>query len=193
MIEKITAGKTAAIYEELLADAKYGSPHEFIGATYHKYSEAYPSNQNINGKIFEYLICETLAHEGIAPFYFQAQFTQVPNANFDIVLYHEKFPVVLTAKVSLRERYKQADLEGRALCNVYPSAKSHLITLDSAGAERAKIKIGEREIVGLKSCIRADDPEYSRLLEKLGKKNFTLAIPIDPIHSNRGCYLKENP
>ena len=39
------------------------------------------------------------------------------------------------AKTSLRERYKQADSEALALCNVYPCATSHLITM-SYGRDR---------------------------------------------------------
>jgi len=35
----------------------------------------------------------------------------------------------LTIKTSLRERYKQADLEGLALKQVYRKSKTYLITL----------------------------------------------------------------
>ena len=141
-IAKIISGSTAEIYQELLEDLTYAKPHEFVGKSYDRYRDIrLTDNPSVNGRIFEYLICETLAREGIVPFYYQAQFTLVPEADFDIVLYDERFPVVLTMKTSLRERYKQAVLEGLALARVYPRAQSHLIALSDEG-NKVSEKIG---------------------------------------------------
>ena len=69
-------------------------------------------------------------------------------------------------KVSLRERYKQADLEGMALRQVYRNAESYLITLsDEAVGVTRKIENGD--IAGLSGCIRADMPAYSHFFRKL--------------------------
>ncbi|MDE7137830.1 MAG: hypothetical protein K2O29_05155 [Ruminococcus sp.] len=44
----------------------------------------------------------------------------MPNVDFDIILYtQEQYPIALSLKTSVRERYKQADLEGVALKNMY--------------------------------------------------------------------------
>ncbi len=129
---------------------------------YEKYKKLYPKeSKSVNGRIFEYLVCETLAHESIAPFYYQVVFEWVPNANFDLVLYHPRFPVVLTMKTSLRERYKQADLEGMALRQVYRSAESYLITLNHKEAKAVQRKIENREVLGLDGCVIAIEEEYT--------------------------------
>ncbi len=159
----------------------YKSPHEFIKTAYAEYLDKYGNNPSINGRVFEYLICETLAQAGITPFYYQAKFERVPNADFDVVLYCPKSPIVLTMKVSLRERYKQADLEGLALRQVYRSAKSYLITLSAGEAPNVVKKIEGGDVAGLDKCILANDPEYTNLIEELKMKKFCIAKAIIPI------------
>ena len=160
--------------------AVYSKPHEFIRQAYSTYLEVHGSNNSVNGKMLEYLICETLKREGITPFYYQAKFKLVPNVDFDLVCYHPTRPVVLSAKVSLRERYKQAVLEGFILGQVYRSSKTYLITLSNEQTrERRKIQSGA--IVGLEDILRADCPDYDAMLEELKKETFTLANPIVPL------------
>lgn len=131
--------------------------------------------------MFEYLVCETLAHEGITPFYYQAKFAHVPNANFDVVCYHPKRPVALSMKVSLRERYKQADLEGLALRQVYRSAECCLITLSAGEAAWVSRKITDGDVAGLSRCVIANEPEYTELLGELKGQQFAHAASIMPI------------
>ena len=157
-------------------------PHQFVATAYSQYRETTKKKSNAtNGKIFEYLICETLAQEGITPFYFQASFTYVANADFDIVLYHDKRPVVLTMKTSMRERYKQAALEAWALWQVYRSAETWLLTLHEKEANNVQDKINKGEIVGMNGCILASTPDYDKLLYRLKEQEFMLAEPIVPL------------
>lgn len=114
------------------------------------------------------------------PFYFQASFVLVPNADFDIVLYHPKKPVVLSAKTSLRERYKQADLEGLALKQVYRGAESFLLTLSDEHTS-VQQKIEEGEVGGLSACLRADTPYFDDLLQTLKSTEFQLVEMIKPL------------
>ena len=148
------------------------------------YNSKYTSNPSINGRIFEYLIAETLVQEKIIPFYYQAKFLLVPNADFDIALYHPQNPVVLTMKTSLRERYKQADLEGMALRNVYRGCETYLITLSESESLNITGKIQDSSIGGLDGCIVASEPEYDEFLKGLQKKTFSVAEPIEPINSS---------
>lgn len=139
----------------------------------------------MNGRIFEYLVCETLAHEGIIPFYYQARINLVPNADFDVALYHPRKPVVLTMKTSLRERYKQADLEGAALKQVYRRAKVYLITLSLGEADNVSKKIDAGDVLGLDACIVASQPLYTDFLESLKAYEFVPAKPLIPIAGSR--------
>jgi len=131
--------------------------------------------------VFEYLVCETLAREGITPFYYQAQFAHVPNADFDVACYHPRRPVVLSMKVSLRERYKQADLEGVALRQVYRNAECYLITLNATEAAWVSRKIADGDVAGLSRCVVANKLEYTNLLGELKRRQFNCATSIMPI------------
>ena len=175
-------GKAANIYAVTLeALDHYGRPHEFVRDGYKEYLRQNSSNPSVNGKIFEWLICETLMREGATPFYYQARFEHVPNADFDIVLYNPKRPVVLSCKTSLRERYKQADLEGMALGQVYRNAECHLITRDRCEADRVTVKIRNGDVAGLTACHVADTEEFTELVENLSKRDFVRASEIMPI------------
>ena len=77
----------------------------------------------------------------------------VPNINFDFLLYSREYgPVVLSAKTSLRERYKQADLEGMMLRQVHRNAKTYLITLNSDEAKSVNSKISNGQVLGIEEC-----------------------------------------
>lgn len=166
----------------MLDGVKSGKPpHLFIGDTYSRYLDTHENNPSINGKVFEFLVCETLAQTGVTPFYYQANFERVPNASFDLVLYDTHRPVVLTMKVSLRERYKQADLEGFALRQVYRRARSYLVTLSEDEARSVQSKIDNGDIAGLDRCILADKPEYSDMIAELAKHKFQHAKPVIPL------------
>ena len=177
------AGKAAAIYAATLeALDHYDQPHEFVRDGYAEYlRQNEKPTKSVTGKIFEWLICETLKREKVTPFYYQARLEHVPNANFDIVLYEPKRPVVLSCKTSLRERYKQADLEGMALNQVYRNAECHLITLDHTEARRTVGKIKEYDVAGLTACHLADTEEFTKLLEELSRREFFEASVIMPI------------
>ena len=159
----------------------YQSPHQFIKQAYGFYKVNHPDNRSISGRILEYLVCETLVREGVVPFYYQAKFALVPNADFDLVCYDRHYPVVLSMKVSLRERYKQADLEGTALRHVYRNAKCYLITLSDKEVANVSKKIEVGDTAGLDACIMANKLEYSALLGRLKNQTFTQADSIMPI------------
>ena len=179
---KIPSGHIQTVYEQVLQSVKtYHLPSSFIDEAWKYYRKKCPSNPAVNGGVFEYLIVETLIQEGITPVYFQSKFHHVPNCEFDIVLYHPRQPVVLSAKVSLRERYKQADLEGMALRQVYRQAKQHLITLSEREARTNQQKIGTGDIIGLDSIVVANKPEYDTLLQELKGMSFQHWQPVDPL------------
>ena len=145
------------------------------------------NNNATNGKVFEYLIALVLAKEHLRPFYFQAQVTFVPNAIYDFLFYTSTGrPVVLSAKVSLRERYKQADLEAMALKNVHRRAEAWLITLSEAEAASLKPKIEKGEAYGLDGVILADHPEFTDLLDRWRKENFVEAPSVPVVQGTIG-------
>ena len=121
-----------------------------------------------NGNVFEGLLATILYLNKILPLYQQAKLAFVPNVEFDFVAYSIEFgPIVLSAKTSLRERYKQADLEGMMLRQVHRKAKSFLITLNVEEAKSVNQKIGDGKVLGLDRVVVATNSEFDELLEEL--------------------------
>jgi hypothetical protein len=107
---------------------------------------------SLSGACLEYSVLIELHHKKLTPAYYQAELIDSPNNVFDVLLWtKEHGPIVLSCKTSLRERYKQADLEGLALIKLYARARSYLITLDSDKQHVAtcRAKIADKEITGL--------------------------------------------
>jgi hypothetical protein len=107
----------------------------------------------------------------------------VPNVVYDLLLYSkERGPIAISAKTSLRERYKQADLEGRALKAVHKRALSYLITLDDKEAERVSGKIARGEVLGLDKVITATvSEEMDGLVEDLKAFEYVEPEPVRPV------------
>lgn len=182
VLNNVKGSVAKAAYLRAIAKVSgYALPHQFVHDLYDVYkADNRKAPNNVSGTVFELAICETLIREGITPFYYQAKFTFAPIVDFDIVCYHPEHPVVLSAKTSLRERYKQAAFEGYLLKGVYGAAQSYLLTLsDEYEGVRRKIKDGS--FVGLTDCLRADSPEYDELLERMKAIRFTEAAPIVPL------------
>ena len=125
-----------------------------------------------------------LYREGITPFYTQAKVAFVPNVNFDTLLYCQATPVSLSLKTSLRERYKQADLEAIALKYVHRKSKCYLLTMDSTEAKVQKAKILSGDIIGLDEIIDCNTNDINTLVDELKKMQFTTSQKIDVVEGN---------
>ncbi len=89
----------------------------------------------------------------------------VPNVIFDIVIYNRQSPIVLSIKTSLRERWKQADLEAVALKYVYRNSEAYL--LNNSPSENEVRKKDENGYMGLDAFIYVGDDEFDSLVEKI--------------------------
>lgn len=160
---------------------KYHTPSEYV----RKYWSAYLSKGNnsavVNGKIFELIIETLLYREGILPYYIQARAAFVPNVDFDVLLYAESEPVCLSIKTSLRERYKQADLEAVALKYVHRKALCYLLTLEKNEANSVASKIEKSEVLGLDGLIYCFSDEFDKLIKSLKKKCFTESKTVNVV------------
>lgn len=188
--------KTAAIYREIapkIPDDAKGT--ELVRIGYDLYSSGTDRNQQsnrpISGNVFEYLVIDALFKHHISPIYYQAEITNIPDIKYDILLYHPVYPVVISCKTSLGERWKQADLEGGALKQVYRGALSYLVTMPKISRDgkvtheglNIQRKIEAKTAVGLDQSIEID-PEFTnfdRLLDKLAGMTFTQASHVMPV------------
>jgi hypothetical protein len=117
---------------------------------------------SMGGHWLEWAVLIALKQKGLTPAYWQAEFTAVPRAFNDVLVWSKEYgPVILSCKTSLRERYKQADLEAVALKNHFPDGKFYLVTLedDAQHLKRVRSKIADKEILALQAIYAADNAD----------------------------------
>ena len=158
-------------------------PSEYVNYCWHRYCNANVSrNNSLNGSIYELIISSLFIKEGILPLYIQAQVAFVPNVNFDVVLYTaESGPIGISIKTSLRERYKQADLEAIALKYVHRKAENYLFTMDEQEADTVSRKIATGDILGIDKAILTSDTTFDAFIPDLKTRNFISPGKVDII------------
>lgn len=168
--------KAGAIFEKLFPDFmeyKYSKPSEYVKELWSKYEKTPDRNSGLNGKIFEYILASLCIREGILPFYMSAKVAFVPNVIFDLMFFtSERGPICWSVKTSLRERYKQADLESIALKYVHRKSLSYLITLNKSEAASVKSKIKSGDVIGLDDVLVTTETEFDKLVTDLKLLDF---------------------
>lgn len=174
-----TGTKTSKVFEEIYSDIlneDYDTPSSFINDNWGKFlqhKQTKEIDRSTNGSVFEALICVLLYRENIYPLFTQVQVAFVPNAIFDILLYNSTNKIVsLSLKTTLRERWKQADLEAFALKNVHRNSNSYLITLSENEATNVKNKIETGGVLGLNDVILANSNEFDLLIQRLAESDY---------------------
>lgn len=161
---------------------QYESPKDYVKQYWDALEHA--GQPNLHGNLFEYIIYSLLFRENIRPFYTQAKVAFVPNVNFDALLYCKSAPVSLSLKTSLRERYKQADLEAIALKYVHRRSKCYLLTMDTKEANAQKGKILSGDIIGLDEIIDCNTDDIDRLITNLKQISFAVSEKIEVVQGN---------
>ena len=162
-------------------------PSEYVRYCWNNYENSgVERNNSLNGTIFELIIATLFVKEGVLPLHLQAQVAFVPNVNFDAVLYtHENGPIGLSLKTSLRERYKQADLEAVALKYVHRKAENYLLTMDREEAESVSRKIATGAVLGLDKAVLASSDEFDSFVNNLKSKAFVSPGSVEIITASR--------
>lgn len=165
------------ICPDFTADADL-SASAFIHKYWTIYNNYTPRSNSMNGQIFELIISTMLINKEITPFFIQSNVAFVPNVRYDILLNSLEMGLIgLSLKTSLRERYKQADLEAYALKNVHRKSKSFIITANSREASNVNRKIEEGELLALNKVYHYQD--IDELIEKLAQLTFTIPAPVE--------------
>ena len=160
-------------------------PSEYVNYCWERYTTSgVPQTNSLNGTIFELIISTLFIKEGILPLYLQAKVAFVPNVKFDAVLYTaESGPIGLSLKTSLRERYKQADLEAIALKYVHRKAENYLLTRDFNEAAAVSAKIANGEALGLNKAILTTSAQFDDFIDDLKTRNFIQPGSVEIISS----------
>lgn len=188
----MSSGKIQGIVKELIHNYPI-QPNwlasEFIRNYWEKYKAEYENNQSINGGVFEQLIILSLLRENISPIYTQAKLAFVPNVNLDIVLYNRKTPITISAKTTLRERWKQADLEAMATKYVHRQAKCYVLTLSES--EVFARRRDSNSYMGIDSFVLAHTGEYDVLIEELKLIHISESESIRVIETDQRIYNQD--
>jgi hypothetical protein len=188
----ITVGKdnkAEIVFDSLFEDflkVKYKNPTDYVTTYWNAFKNHRESNNNLNGKIFEYILATLFVREGLLPLYLSAKVAFVPNVIYDLMFYTaERGPICISAKTSLRERYKQADLEAIALKYVHRKALSFLVTLEENEARSVKAKIKSGDVIGLDNVVVATNQEFNELIKELKTYQFSEPPTVKVIESNQ--------
>ncbi|WP_276975093.1 hypothetical protein [Flavobacterium filum] len=191
----ITVGvnnKAESVFDSLFPSflkVKYQKPSDYISTyweAFQKHPEGKTGNKTLNGKIFEYILATLFVRENILPLYMNAKVAFVPNIIYDLMFYSaERGPICISAKTSLRERYKQADLEAIALKYVHRKALCYLVTLKESEAKSVKAKIKSGDVIGLDKVVLATSNDFNELIEELKSYKFSEPPTVKVIESNQ--------
>lgn len=177
--------KAKQVFKQVLPDITVDpdlKPSEFIQKYWKVYQEKFKSNQNINGKVFEDLIAATLVREKIMPFYMQAKVAFIPYVNYDFIIYTQDIgPISLSIKTSLRERWKQADLEAVALKYIHRKSDAFVITLDTDAVRRRRVD--ESQTLGIDKFVLADTDEYDEMIKLIRSHQLGLSPTVEVVTS----------
>ncbi|WP_150139708.1 hypothetical protein [Candidatus Enterovibrio escicola] len=155
-------------------------PSDYAFNLYNEYKELGMNNNSMNGAIFELIISTMLIKFNITPFFIQSTVAFVPNVRSDILLYtNEKGPVGLSLKTTLRERYKQADLEAYVLKNVHRNSETFIITASEKEADNVNTKIKNGELLALTKVY--DIKQINALISYLETLTIIHPIPVQII------------
>jgi hypothetical protein len=181
--------KAATIFDNLFPSflkVGYSKPSDYIKKYWSAYEKHPERNNNLNGKVFEYILATLFVREGIMPLYLSAKVAFVPNVIYDLMFYTtERGPICISAKTSLRERYKQADLEAIALKYVHRKALSYLVTLEENEAKSVKAKIKSGDVIGLDNVVVATSKDFDELVAELKTYQASEPPTVKVITSNQ--------
>lgn len=188
----ITVGKdnkAEIVFDSLFPSfltVKYKKPSDYISNYWEVFQKHPEGNNNLNGKIFEYILATLFVRENILPLYLSAKVAFVPNVIYDLMFYTaERGPICISAKTSLRERYKQADLEAIALKYVHRKALSYLLTLEANEARSVQAKIKSGDVIGLDNVVVATSNDFNELIDELKAYQFSEPPTVKVIESNQ--------
>ncbi len=167
-------------------EVEYEKPSQYVQKYWNAFLLHPERNNNLNGKVFEYILATLCVREGILPVYMSAKVAFVPNVIYDLMFYtHERGPICWSIKTSLRERYKQADLEAITLKYVHRRALSYLITLEENEAKSVKAKIESGDVIGLDDVVVATSEDFDKLVAELKIFKFSEPPTVKVIDSSQ--------
>ncbi|MFW2057120.1 hypothetical protein F4U02_14550 [Acinetobacter haemolyticus] len=186
----VTSGKVLEAYKFVLERTENIDgrlPSEQVSLLWETYCRDYPHRENnLNGKLFEAVLATILLNNGVSPIFVQAKVVFVPNVNFDFIVYSKELgPIAISAKTSLRERYKQADLESVSLKYVHRKARCFLVTMDKEEAARLERKRINGDLLGIDEIVLGDEESFNGMVAFLSNLNLEEPAPVEIVKASK--------
>lgn len=138
------------------------------------------SQKVIRGKINEYLILLYFQNQGIIHLYPQVYLFFIPDIKFDLVLFTKnKRIIAFNFKTCLRDRYKQAMVEGQQLKKLDTRFEFYLLTNNEPETQRLNHKINQGKVQGINQVINLFSNSANNFLQNLITRQF---IPFSNIN-----------
>ncbi|WP_034172360.1 hypothetical protein, partial [Chrysanthemum yellows phytoplasma] len=163
------------------------SINEYMKTNYQQLNHYFNQN-NINSqsqkvirvKINEYLILLYFQNQGIIHLYPQAYLFFIPDIKFDLVLFTKnKRIIAFNFKTCLRDRYKQAMVEGQKLKKLDTRFEFYLLTNNEPETQRLNNKINQGKVQGINKVINLFSNAANNFLQNLITTKF---IPFSNIN-----------
>ena len=147
------------IYDEVFPFIKRDSSTTPSLLIHRGYNELANRNGNRNGDIFEALFLAGLIASGVRHILLGVSYSALPYSSIDAVIYTRNSGVVMISlKSSLRERWKQNDLEFGVVKHTQPRAFCALATMDSKGCRHPIGLLEEGKLLGLDLVVDCNLP-----------------------------------
>ena len=140
----------------------------------------------MGSNIFEAILATIMLKNRISPIFVQAKVVFVPNVSFDFIVYSKEYgPVSISAKTSLRERYKQADLESVSLKYVHRKSKCFLVTMDKEEATRLERKRLNGDLLGIDEIVLGNEDSFNQMIQFLASLNLEEPEPVEIVTASK--------
>jgi hypothetical protein len=146
-------------------------PSRFMESAYAKFCTGIPRH---NGKLFEGLFLAILGRAGLSHVILDAEYSCLPYSTVDVAIYNDqKSPALISLKSSLRERWKQSDLEFSRIKSLNPRAVCAIATLEDAGMPLRLLE--ENRLLGSDFIVDCRVPSHwEKFLSKIIKSKNTV-------------------
>lgn len=132
------------------------------------YTALRTENGRLNGDIFEGLFASAMLGSGLCSFIMSAEYSVLPYSKVDMVVYTQKSgPVMLSLKSSLRERWKQSDLEFHVAKRFNRGIIAAIATMDGDGIRHPTGLLNEGKLLGLDRIVDCNLPSQVDSLFRL--------------------------
>lgn len=175
-LPKLVSARASLAITDYISSKNIPGAHDLI---YRGYTALQTDNGRLNGDLFEGLFASAMIGSGLGNFITAAEYDALPYSKVDMVVYTQRSgPVMLSLKSSLRERWKQSDLEFHVAKRINPAIIGVIATMDSDGARQPLGLLNEGQLLGLDRIVDCNLPSnVDNLLRLISALN-----PVETYH-----------